>query len=63
MNFLTNLLHLAGSGVFAYYSAAQIRDSKTRPPTSLRGFSWRNLALCHFYPHLAIAQLLKAIHG
>ncbi|MEH2041662.1 ferritin-like domain-containing protein [Nostoc sp.] len=37
MNFLTNLLHLAGSSVFAYYSAAQIRDSKTRP-NILAGF-------------------------
>ncbi|MDZ8055186.1 MAG: ferritin-like domain-containing protein [Aulosira sp. ZfuVER01] len=31
MNFLTYLMHLAGSGVSAYYSALQIRDSKTRP--------------------------------
>jgi rubrerythrin len=31
MNFLTYLMHLAGSGASAYYSAAQIRDSKTRP--------------------------------
>ncbi|MEH2256016.1 ferritin-like domain-containing protein [Nostoc sp.] len=37
MNFLTHILHLAGSGVFAYYSAAQIRDSKTRP-NILAGF-------------------------
>ncbi|NEU81762.1 ferritin-like domain-containing protein [Nostoc sp. UIC 10630] len=37
MNFLTNILHLAGSGAFAYYSAAQIRDSKTRP-NILAGF-------------------------
>ncbi|MBN3873447.1 MAG: ferritin-like domain-containing protein [Nostoc sp.] len=37
MNFLTHVLHLAGSGVFAYYSAAQIRDSKTRP-NILAGF-------------------------
>jgi rubrerythrin len=28
---LTYLMHLAGSGASAYYSAAQIRDSKTRP--------------------------------
>lgn len=31
MNFLTYLMHLAGSGASAYYSALQIRDSKTRP--------------------------------
>ncbi|OUL17329.1 ferritin-like domain-containing protein [Nostoc sp. 106C] len=31
MNFLTYLMHLAGSGASAYYSAVQIRDSKTRP--------------------------------
>lgn len=31
MNFLTYLMHLAGSSASAYYSAAQIRDSKTRP--------------------------------
>ncbi|PAX51891.1 rubrerythrin family protein [Brunnivagina elsteri] len=31
MNFLTYLMHLAGSGAVAYYSAAQIRDIKTRP--------------------------------
>jgi rubrerythrin len=37
MNFLTHVLHLAGSGAFAYYSAAQIRDSKTRP-NILAGF-------------------------
>ncbi|MBN3990673.1 MAG: ferritin-like domain-containing protein [Nostoc sp. NMS2] len=37
MNFLTHILHLAGSGAFAYYSAAQIRDSKTRP-NILAGF-------------------------
>ncbi|WP_373528094.1 ferritin-like domain-containing protein [Nostoc sp.] len=37
MNFLTYILHLAGSGAFAYYSAAQIRDSKTRP-NLLAGF-------------------------
>ena len=37
MNFLTQVLHLAGSGAFAYYSAAQIRDSKTRP-NILAGF-------------------------
>ncbi|MHC5614114.1 MAG: ferritin-like domain-containing protein [Nostoc sp.] len=37
MNFLTHVLHLAGSGVFAYYSAAQIRDYKTRP-NILAGF-------------------------
>ncbi len=37
MNLLTHVLHLAGSGVFAYYSAAQIRDSKTRP-NILAGF-------------------------
>ncbi|MBW4423737.1 MAG: ferritin-like domain-containing protein [Nostoc desertorum CM1-VF14] len=37
MNFLTHVLHLAGSGAFAYYSAAQIRDFKTRP-NILAGF-------------------------
>ncbi|MBR8838579.1 MAG: ferritin-like domain-containing protein [Stigonema ocellatum SAG 48.90 = DSM 106950] len=37
MNFLTYVMHLAGSGVVAYYSAAQIRDSKTRP-NFLAGF-------------------------
>lgn len=37
MNLLTHVLHLAGSGAFAYYSAAQIRDSKTRP-NILAGF-------------------------
>ncbi|QKQ75086.1 ferritin-like domain-containing protein [Nostoc sp. TCL240-02] len=37
MNFLTHILHLAGSGAFAYYSAAQIRDLKTRP-NILAGF-------------------------
>ncbi|MEH2441580.1 ferritin-like domain-containing protein [Nostoc sp.] len=37
MNLLTHILHLAGSGAFAYYSAAQIRDSKTRP-NILAGF-------------------------
>ncbi|BBD62971.1 hypothetical protein NIES2109_58210 (plasmid) [Nostoc sp. HK-01] len=37
MNLLTYVLHLVGSGAFAYYSAAQIRDSKTRP-NILAGF-------------------------
>ncbi|PLZ97672.1 rubrerythrin family protein [Fischerella thermalis CCMEE 5268] len=37
MNFLTYLMHLVGSGAVAYYSAAQIRDSKTRPNV-LAGF-------------------------
>ncbi|RCJ25538.1 rubrerythrin family protein [Nostoc minutum NIES-26] len=37
MNFLTYLMHLAGSGVNAYYFATQIRDSKTRPNV-LAGF-------------------------
>ncbi|BAY08075.1 rubrerythrin family protein [Calothrix sp. NIES-2098] len=36
MNFLTYLMHLAGSGAIAYYSAAQIRDSKTRPDVLAR---------------------------
>ncbi len=31
MNFLTYVKHLAGSSAIAYYSAAQIRDPKTRP--------------------------------
>ncbi len=31
MNFSTYIMHLLGSGVTAYYSAVQIRDSKTRP--------------------------------
>ncbi|MFS0519506.1 ferritin family protein [Nostoc sp. UIC 10607] len=30
MNFLTYLMYLASSGAVAYYSASQIRDSKTR---------------------------------
>ncbi|MER3589509.1 MAG: rubrerythrin family protein [Mastigocladus sp. ERB_26_1] len=37
MNFLTYVMHLVGSGAVAYYSAAQIRDSKTRPNV-LAGF-------------------------
>ncbi|MBD2215303.1 ferritin-like domain-containing protein [Nostoc linckia FACHB-104] len=37
MNLLTYVMHLVGSGAFAYYSAAQIRDSKTRP-NILAGF-------------------------
>jgi rubrerythrin len=37
MNFLTYLMHLAGSGAVAYYSALQIRDIKTRPNV-LAGF-------------------------
>lgn len=37
MNFLTYLMHLAGSGAVAYYSASQIRDIKTRPNV-LAGF-------------------------
>jgi rubrerythrin len=37
MNFLTYVMHLAGSGAAAYYSAAQIRDIKTRP-NILAGF-------------------------
>ncbi|MDF5729654.1 MAG: ferritin-like domain-containing protein [Rhizonema sp. PD38] len=37
MNFLTYVMHLAGSGAIAYYSAAQIRDPKTRPNV-LAGF-------------------------
>lgn len=37
MNLLTYVLHLVGSGAFAYYTAAQIRDSKTRP-NLLAGF-------------------------
>lgn len=36
MNFLTSLMHLASSGAVAYYTASQIRDSKTRP-TVLKG--------------------------
>jgi rubrerythrin len=31
MNFLTYLMHLASSGAVAYYTASQIRDSKSRP--------------------------------
>jgi rubrerythrin len=31
MNFFTSVMHLVGSGAVAYYSATQIRDSKTRP--------------------------------
>ncbi|MEA5605812.1 ferritin-like domain-containing protein [Nostoc sp. UHCC 0252] len=31
MNLLTYLMHLASSGAVAYYTASQIRDSKTRP--------------------------------
>jgi len=37
MNFLTYVMHLAGSCAVAYYSAAQIRDPKTRPNV-LAGF-------------------------
>ncbi|BAZ54076.1 hypothetical protein NIES4103_67610 [Nostoc sp. NIES-4103] len=37
MNFLTYLMHLAGSSAIAYYSASQIRDLKTRPNV-LAGF-------------------------
>ncbi|MBD2464976.1 ferritin-like domain-containing protein [Oscillatoria sp. FACHB-1407] len=37
MNFWTHLLHLAGSGAVAYITAANIRDSKTRPNV-LAGF-------------------------
>lgn len=37
MNFLTYVMHLVGSGAIAYYSAAQIRDPKTRPNV-LAGF-------------------------
>jgi rubrerythrin len=37
MNFLNYLMHLAGSGAVAYYSASQIRDIKTRP-NILAGF-------------------------
>lgn len=37
MNFFTYLMHLAGSGVSAYYYATQIRDLKTRP-NILAGF-------------------------
>jgi rubrerythrin len=37
MNFLNYLMHLAGSGAVAYYSASQIRDIKTRPNV-LAGF-------------------------
>ncbi|MFQ4142149.1 ferritin-like domain-containing protein [Chlorogloeopsis sp. ULAP02] len=37
MNLLTYVLHLVGSGAVAYYSAAQIRDIKTRP-NILAGF-------------------------
>ncbi|MBW4564509.1 MAG: ferritin-like domain-containing protein [Mojavia pulchra JT2-VF2] len=36
MNFFTYLMHLAGSGAIAYYSAAQIRDNKTRPDVLAR---------------------------
>lgn len=37
MNLLTYVMHLVGSGAVAYYSAAQIRDLKTRPNV-LAGF-------------------------
>jgi rubrerythrin len=37
MNFLTNLLHLAGSGATAYILASNLRDPLTRPNT-LAGF-------------------------
>jgi rubrerythrin len=37
MNFLTYLMHLAGSSIAAYYGALQIRDIKTRPNV-LAGF-------------------------
>ncbi len=37
MNLLTYILHLAGSGASAYFSALQIRDIKTRP-NLLAGF-------------------------
>lgn len=37
MNFLTNVLHLVGSGAIAYFSASQIRDPQTRPNV-LAGF-------------------------
>jgi hypothetical protein len=37
MNFLTHIMHLVGSGAIAYYSAAQLCDSKTRPNV-LAGF-------------------------
>lgn len=33
MNFLTNLLHIAGSGAVAYISARNLRDPLTRPNT------------------------------
>ncbi|MCT7951803.1 ferritin-like domain-containing protein [Ancylothrix sp. C2] len=33
MNFVTQLLHLVGSGAVAYISARNIRDSRTRPNT------------------------------
>jgi hypothetical protein len=37
MNFLTSLLHLAGSGATAYILASNLRDPLTRPNT-LAGF-------------------------
>ncbi|MEO1429726.1 MAG: ferritin-like domain-containing protein [Cyanobacteria bacterium J06632_19] len=37
MNLLTYIMHLAGSGASAYFSAVQIRDIKTRP-NILAGF-------------------------
>ena len=37
MNLLTYMMHLAGSGASAYFSALQIRDIKTRP-NLLAGF-------------------------
>ncbi|NDJ17318.1 ferritin-like domain-containing protein [Myxacorys almedinensis] len=37
MNFLTQLLHIAGSGAIAYITASSVRDPKTRPDV-LAGF-------------------------
>ncbi|MGF1478460.1 MAG: ferritin-like domain-containing protein [Cyanophyceae cyanobacterium] len=37
MNFFTSVVHLLGSGAVAYFTAASIRDPKTRPNT-LAGF-------------------------
>jgi rubrerythrin len=59
MNFLTYLMHLAGSGAVAYYSALQIRDTKTRPNV-LAGFQ---LAESGSVPFLAALSERAAAEG
>lgn len=52
MNFFTSVIHLLGSGTLAYFTAARLRDPKTRPQL-LAGFKQAELGSVPFLTALS----------